>query len=263
MNWSAYDTDIRESFRKLREEQKLFDVTLVTDDGQHIQAHKVILSAGSHFFSYIFMRSNHSNMLIYLKGISSDMLEPVIDFIYNGETFMKQEELKAFVETGKELLVKGLEGEGTGRKENINEEPTYPKVSELRNDSFMHEKEFTDNADVNNDTGIMIDEENFQLGINNELDLQLNEMTKKIEGAWICKVCGKTATQKGGIRRHAERHIHGMSHACHICSKTFKNRPGLWRHISGIHSELFSCDICRKTGLNKEALRSHKRSKHN
>ena len=47
MKWNEFDTNIREYLRILREDQRLFDVTLVTDDGQHIQAHKVILSAGS------------------------------------------------------------------------------------------------------------------------------------------------------------------------------------------------------------------------
>ena len=71
LNWNGYDANIREYFKKLREDQRLFDVTLVTDDGQHIQAHKIILSAGSNFFSDIFVKSNHSNMLVYLKGITS------------------------------------------------------------------------------------------------------------------------------------------------------------------------------------------------
>ena len=45
---------------KLRNDHRLFDVTLATDDGQHIQAHKLILSAGSSFFSDIFLKSNHA-----------------------------------------------------------------------------------------------------------------------------------------------------------------------------------------------------------
>ena len=49
MKWNEFDTNIRKYLRILREDQRLFDVTLVTDDGQHIQAHKIILSAGSHF----------------------------------------------------------------------------------------------------------------------------------------------------------------------------------------------------------------------
>jgi len=81
----------------------LFDVTLVTDDGQHIQAHKIILSSGSHFFSNIFLKSNQTNMLIYLKGIHSVQLEHLLDFIYNGEASVGQEVLKEFLETGKEL----------------------------------------------------------------------------------------------------------------------------------------------------------------
>ena len=94
-----YDANVREYLRVLRDGQRLFDVTLVTDEGQHIQAHKIILSAGSNFFSEIFVKSNHSNMLVYLKGISSDNLEPIIDFIYNGKALIAQEELKAFLET--------------------------------------------------------------------------------------------------------------------------------------------------------------------
>ena len=53
-------------------------------------------------------------MLVYLKGISSAKLQPVIDYLYNGEAFISQENLKGFIETGKDLQVKGLEGELTG-----------------------------------------------------------------------------------------------------------------------------------------------------
>ena len=100
----------------------MFDVTLATDDGQHIQAHKVILSVGSNFFSDIFQKSNHRNMLVYLKGISSKELEEVLDFIYNGEVSIGQKDIKVFIETGKELQVKGLEGELKGNGENTAEE---------------------------------------------------------------------------------------------------------------------------------------------
>ena len=108
---------------KLRDDQRLFDVTLATDDGQHIQAHKLILSAGSSFFSDIFLKSNHANMLIYLKGVSRNELESVLGFLYNGEASIAQEELKQFIMTGNELQVKGLDGEITAVGENLAEEP--------------------------------------------------------------------------------------------------------------------------------------------
>merc|ERR1719228_1391957 len=111
LKWNDFDANIREYFRKLRKDKKLFDVTLATEDGQQIQAHKIILSAGSQFFSDIFLRSNHTNMLIYFKGISCADLENITDFMYNGEASIVQEDLKMFLETGKELQVKGLIGE--------------------------------------------------------------------------------------------------------------------------------------------------------
>ena len=86
---NAFEENIRNYFRNLREDQRLFDVTLATDDGQHIQAHKIILSAGSYFFSDIFQNINHTNMLVYLKGISSEKLEEVLDFIYNCRLLLK------------------------------------------------------------------------------------------------------------------------------------------------------------------------------
>jgi len=85
MKWNEFDTNIRQYLRILRDDQRLFHVTLVTDDGQHIQAHMIILSAGSNFFSDIFRKSNQTNMMIYLKGINSVQLENILDFIYNGK----------------------------------------------------------------------------------------------------------------------------------------------------------------------------------
>merc|ERR1719245_2517336 len=119
LRWDEFDENIREYFSSLRKDGRMFDVTLATEDGQQIQAHKIILSAGSNFFSDIFVKSNHSNMLVYLKGITLAQLEPVINFLYNGETFVAQEELNLFVETAKELKIKGLDSEMEGKGENI------------------------------------------------------------------------------------------------------------------------------------------------
>ena len=53
----------------------------------------MIFSAGSDFFSDVFKKSDHTNMLIYLKGISNADLDNVIDFLYNGEAFITQEDI--------------------------------------------------------------------------------------------------------------------------------------------------------------------------
>ena len=261
MNWDGYDANVREYFRELREDQRLFDVTLATDDGQHIQAHKIILSAGSNFFSDIFVKNNYSNMLIYLKGISSDKLEPIIDFIYNGEAFITHEELKAFIENGKELQIKGLEGKLPEVIEIEDEKPLFLDQSNKTYDD-VKEKSYSASSDDKCDSLAKMDEEHKQFRVQNELSHEINNMIEKKKGAWRCKICGKTTNTKSHINDHVERHIEGMSYACHMCSKTFSNRPSLSNHMSRFHSGLFSCNICGKTGMKKGTYMSHKTKNH-
>ena len=235
LNWTGYDTNFKECFRKLREDKRMFDVTLATDDSHHIQAHRIILSAGSNFFSDIFMQNNQSSMLVYLKGIASDNLESVIDFIYNGEAFIPQDNLKEFIEIGNELKVKGLEGELTGTiGENRIEIPINQQKTEITDDNYSDEKDY---ISENYETATQFDGDQ-QPTNENEPGLQVKEMVEKKEGVWICKVCDITSTKIFNIKRHAERHIKGKSHACNFCDKIFLSRPNLAQHISGIHSDL-------------------------
>ena len=106
--------------------------------------------------------------------------------------------------------------------------------------------------------GIKIDE-NETVNINYELDLQIEQMVEKNEGLWKCKVCGRTAKQKSMIKRHAEIHIPGVTHACHVCNKSLSTRNSLKTHIIDAHSkQLFSCNICGKSEMNKIGFKNHK-----
>merc|ERR1719322_456080 len=138
-----FDKNIREYFSSLRKDGRMFDVTLATEDGQQIQAHRIILSAGSKFFSDIFLNSHHSNILVYLKGIRIAQLESLIDFIYSGEAFITQEDLKLFLEAGKELQVKGLQGELQGVQEN--------KLVERRINHYNNEDDKLNNKNIDQD----------------------------------------------------------------------------------------------------------------
>ena len=98
---------------------------------------------------------------------------------------------------------------------------------------------------------------------NHELDLQIERMIERSEGIWRCPHCNKSATKKEHIKIHAETHIEGVSHTCHICSKTCSTRNSLKMHITDNHSQLsFSCNICDKSGMNRKALMNHKHRNH-
>merc|ERR1712183_863419 len=107
LRWNDFETNISVAFRELREEKDFFDVTLACDDSQ-IQAHKVILSACSPFFRNVLRRNPHQHPLLYLKGVKYQDLLSVLNFMYNGEVYVAQEELNTFLSVAEDLRVKGL-----------------------------------------------------------------------------------------------------------------------------------------------------------
>ena len=107
IQWNDFESHISTAFRDLRGDESFFDVTLAFDDGQ-LQAHKVILSACSSFFSRVLHRIIHEHPLLYLKGVKKADLISVLDFMYLGEVNVAEDELSSFLSVAGELQVKGL-----------------------------------------------------------------------------------------------------------------------------------------------------------
>ena len=91
----------------------------------------------------------------------------------------------------------------------------------------------------------------------NKLNHQIDQSIEKTEGQWQCKVCGMKTIKRQKLRQHAEIHLQGFSHSCHICGKTAKTRHSLRCHVSMNHSRL-SCNFCGKSGMKKWTLKTHK-----
>ena len=114
LRWNDFAENVSGAFKELREERDFFDVTLACSDSgaRSLQAHKVILSACSNFFKATFrqqMNANkHPNPYIYLRGVSYTDLVAILDFIYNGEVNVAQEDLNSFLAVAEELQIKGL-----------------------------------------------------------------------------------------------------------------------------------------------------------
>merc|ERR1712096_146677 len=236
--------------------------------GHQIQAHKIILSAGSNFFSNILRQTKHSSPFIYLKGINRVELEYVIDFLYNGEAYVAQEELNKFLEIAQELQVKGLQSnqeDESGQRPSVNTKLdveakfTDKETINTRNQGPVLQEGILDSLEQlaytfeHSDVALVQKEET-----NLALDIQIEQMMEKNEGLWKCKVCGKTGKNKAILKIHTETHIEGFSHTCHICNKTLSTRNSLNVHINNIHSDIFTCNVCGKSGMNRMALSNHK-----
>ena len=246
LNLVEFEENIVDSFRKLRD-QRMNCGTLATDDSQQMQAHKIILTAGSGFLGGILMSERYSNMLIYLKQTNNVELKHIFENIKIKEAFVHQEEIKVYIESGKELKVKHLVSELKEIDENGKSEPAF----HIKNG----DEAFVSLPDDNY-------EKQSKLDTNDQLEQQLGDMVERIDNCWRCKHCGKTMTKKRDIQMHAEIHIVGILHPCHQCGKTFSTRGSLRVHISSIHTELVSCEVCGKSGMNKHSYRKHKSRQH-
>ena len=108
LKWNDFQSNVSKSFSLLRNEEYLHDVTLVGDDHRQLPAHKLVLSTCSEYFKDIFKNNKHSHPLLCLDGIKNDELNNILDYIYNGEVQIYQENLEQFLSIAQRFKLKGL-----------------------------------------------------------------------------------------------------------------------------------------------------------
>ena len=108
LKWNHFQSNFCDQLKPLKEEEHFVDVTLVAEDGQDVNAHKVILSMCSPFFKNVLKNKKHPHPLIYMKGVTISVLKLLISFIYDGEVNVHQEELGHFLTVAKDFKISGL-----------------------------------------------------------------------------------------------------------------------------------------------------------
>merc|ERR1719312_555073 len=100
--------NISRTYSTLRNEKDFFDVTLVSEDGVHIIAHKVVLSASSQFFRTSFKKADHPKPMLFFSGINSNLLNSIVDFIYYGKVDVQKENIKSFFDVAEKFKLDGI-----------------------------------------------------------------------------------------------------------------------------------------------------------
>ena len=110
LKWNGFQSCAANSFMQLRKFNEFNDVTLVCDDYKQMSAHKLILSSCSTYFKTVLSQTNHPNPMICLDGISSQELNNILDYIYNGEVLIGQDDMDQFLKIAARLKLEGLSG---------------------------------------------------------------------------------------------------------------------------------------------------------
>ena len=251
LQWNDFQEDIKGVFGTLREDNDFTDVTLACEDSQQVEAHKVILAASSSFFQKLLGRNKHPHPLIYMRGMKSEDLLAIVDFLYHGEAKVFQENLDSFLAIAEELQLKGWMGRTDEKVEDYKEDKKYlsstfsPKNVNIPNTAVQRQASNRNIQNLGENRKLTIFGNNFENFA--ELDKIVKSMMEKSQNktanghclADRCKACGKEDIGSH-IRDHIEaKHLEGIIIPCNLCDKTFRSRNGLRLHKRQHHNKLF------------------------
>ena len=275
LRWNDYENNLSEAFKELRDESEFLDVTLLCDSEDQIEAHRVVLSACSGFFRSVLRRTKHQHPLVYLKGVQHSDLRHILDFIYQGEVSIAQENLNTFLAVAENLKIKGL----TQNNHNQQQDKTKSAADQVRVGSSSSQREISQveelvqvkhedsQAPVSHEEGSEMFEDDVQYDGSNQYQEIYNNQIGFNEGAgnegmFVTFVnflhqyflpeldtLISTAMYKDQVTKEWR---------CNFCSKSHKDKARIKRHVE-IHFPGFtqSCPYCCKELPSRNSLRVH------
>lgn len=253
LRWNEFEPSAGSTVQNLWSEQNFTDVTLLTEDGLQINAHKAVIASSSSFFKNILLSNPHQNPLLYLKDIEYKQLHSVMEFIYLGQTDVEENDLDKFLSTSKILRIHSLISNG-------NQENT---LTESKQGEHIKEEE--------------------SMEISNPVN-SLNHSGETTRAKYDCNVCREIFISKSDKKKHNCRHYeqivvpetingtHELTYEsakfdCDLCDKTFNNKRVLDKHRKK-HNKVLNdefqkeCKKCDYSCSRTDTLKIHIQSKH-
>ena len=119
----------------LQLENDFCDITLACEDKQ-INTHKLIISSCSPVLRNILKLNQVANPLIYLGRVKDKNLQNLLNFMYQGEVNVAENDLPSFLEIAEDLNVRGLCEKNTEAYESKKEDAPQDTNEEI--DSLFH-----------------------------------------------------------------------------------------------------------------------------
>ena len=242
LKWDHFHSNASKSFSMLRNADYLHDVTLVSDDHKQMSAHKLVLSACSEYFKDIFKNNDkNSHLLLCLEGTTSKDLQSILDYVYNGEAQVYQDNLDRFLEMAQRFKLQGLITEKRVEDNDMVEkiqndvtannsfnEPMGLSTQGMHIKAKMKKEYIADSMDVGMADKVIIPVSSMEMS---ELDTKVDQHWAKCDdGTYSCTLCGKNMARKDHIRKHIEIHLDGISIPCNVCGKTFRSNNSMQKH---------------------------------
>ena len=281
LKWTKFQSNLTKTLSNFRKEEDFFDVTLVSEELQHISAHKLVLSSSSDLFKSILKATQTSNPhpLIYLSGVSAKHLNFAMNYIYQGELQILQEDLGDFLNVAKKLKIEGLI-EGNPPKEDLTQEVEESPVSTtIKTEITVEEESFSTITQPQDENNILSSPQDSS-SINNSMrpDMDTNDYMDTSfkapksryneSGSGVLIKINGSASSMEEVNAVVDTYIveEGKSWKCKTCGKISKkehSKRNMRRHVE-IHIEglSFECPDCGYSYRTRMSLDQHKKLKH-
>ena len=255
-------------------------------------AHKLVLSTASPVFHDLLKNNPHPSPLVYMRGIRSEELQAIVDFVYCGQARVDRKDLAAFLALAAELQLKGLTDhsknnqklhgceEAAGQiqkdksKKNAPGEDEIPKhgVGTIETDN---ESKTFGRIDNNRDNEILktqfepfldCEEESppSRLGVENfhqQIEVTKTRLSpSSIDGEIFHQQIEEMMSKKSDTFLYDSKKV---AWTCNLCGKEGTHgqikRHIEAKHITGVRHK---CDLCHKTSKSRHALKVHKKRNH-
>ncbi|XP_076252140.1 uncharacterized protein LOC143191191 isoform X14 [Rhynchophorus ferrugineus] len=120
--WDNFHKNMSSGMNSLLENEDLVDVTLAVE-GKLLKAHKMVLSVCSPYFKELFKSNPCQHPIVFMKDVSYVAISDLLQFMYQGEVQVSQDNLTTFIKTAEALQIKGLTGDGNGSTDVEPEQP--------------------------------------------------------------------------------------------------------------------------------------------
>ena len=91
LNWHTYSDHLKDLMQNLMQSNKSSDVTIVCEDKTRYKVHKFVLNACSPVFqSIIDNLPENEGSVVYLRGVFSQEMKSIIQFMYLGQATFYQ-----------------------------------------------------------------------------------------------------------------------------------------------------------------------------
>ena len=230
---SKFFTCLNEAFGELFRSKDLTDVTLVFDDQNQLEAHKMILCSWSPVFRSMLTKNPHSHPMIFLKGMSYHNVNSILEFLYMGEVTIPKDSVDEFLSDAEDLQISQflLDSTEVNRVRDVCRKENTSKISQFLIDS----SDSTFSAGMERElTGkkVKLFQEDKTGDVLEGTIVELVDNTRET----VRSIPGHTEIMTKKSRSRREKMYKSSSrYTCEDCSCSYNTRNGLWYHRRSKH----------------------------